>query len=1142
MPKVRDFAARGLVAALAAAGLAVVGGSPAWAAACPASAGSVAAALTAALQCHDTVEATALRTERSQTFANANGSWTVQQFAAVQRVHGRDGSWVTPDASLVRNPDGTFSPRASTLDLVVSGGGSAPLIQVKQGRAQLALSWPTALPVPTVAGDVATYPDVFPGVDLLVRAGVDSFGELLVVKDAVGAANAALAKVNLGVSAVGVAARTGDGGSVAWVDGTGTAVFAAGASLMWDSSGLVSSSAKAVLGSSDVAAAKSSARAAGPGAVTRAMPVALSSKTLTLRPDLTLLSAKNVTYPVFIDPSVAPTSGNNWSMINGIFQSQSYWAYDRTDGAKVGYEDYDNNLYRSMFWFSSSGFAGATVSAATFHATLIHSASCTASQVDLYKTGPVSSSTTWTNHHSTWTTFLTSKSAQDCNDAQVGEDFTSSALVSQVQAAATGGGNVWLGLRAHDETQSGHEGWKKYDPTTAYLTVTYDHAPVLPSSLTSSGASCATGSGRPLVQTTTMKAYVDDVDSGDQLSVAFQWKQLNADGSYPTAITGSQTVSTVTPKTFPAVTPSLINGQSYAWQVKSTDASGLSSAWTGWCEFTMDTAAPVPPSITPPAAIYTSSTSASGDIGVPGTFTFGPHGAPNIVSYTYYLQSTGYNTTPATVTVAAGSNPSVAVTPHRGGVNTLFVTDTDSTGKTSASASWPFMVAASNPIGWWHANEPSGGPTLFDDNTIVTTTHDLTLSGSSANPRTAAGAGRLLGSSTDAALALNGLDDQAASTAPLVDTSKSFAVSAWAMPTSVDGDRTVVSQDATAGTSGFQLQISGGAWCFTEDATHKACSSAAADAPVVGQWTQLVAVYDATDIKLRLFVDGIRKGDAGSARFATPAGAFAIGRGEAGGAGAAWFAGQVDEVRIWQRVVYDTQIGAIANDDEFGTFTRLGDWELDGDGTDGSDYGAAAGHVGTPNAGASFVTPAPGGPAGLLALNIVGANSGAMSFGPVPVFRTDQPYTLSAWVRLNALPTHSMTAVTEDGSCSSGISLGVTYQNNQPYWSMGLRSSDCGANPTWPAAVAANPLTSADVGTWVHLVGVYDRTNAQLLLYVNRSLKGSGAHTTPWGASGGLAFGNDLSGGTRADQFDGQIDQVQIYVGAMTLDQIIQFL
>jgi len=117
-----------LAIALLVGGLAVVGGSPAQAATCPASTGSVAAAWSA-IRSHGTVGATALRTERPR---HSQRSW----------VRGRCSSPSPCSGSTPK--DGSGWPR--TRGLVVSGEGPEPLVRAKQGRAQLSLSRPTALP------------------------------------------------------------------------------------------------------------------------------------------------------------------------------------------------------------------------------------------------------------------------------------------------------------------------------------------------------------------------------------------------------------------------------------------------------------------------------------------------------------------------------------------------------------------------------------------------------------------------------------------------------------------------------------------------------------------------------------------------------------------------------------------------------------------------------------------------------------------------------------------------------------------------------------------------------------------------------------------------------------------------------------
>ena len=93
---------------------------------------------------------------------------------------------------------------------------------------------------------------------------------------------------------------------------------------------------------------------------------------------------------------------------------------------------------------------------------------------------------------------------------------------------------------------------------------------------------------------------------------------------------------------------------------------------------------------------------------------------------------------------------------------------------------------------------------------------------------------------------------------------------------------------------------------------------------------------------------------------------------------------------------------------------------------------------------------------------------------------------------------------------------------------------------TWHTAWSQTPLTTAVLGTWVHLVGAFDASTGQLSLYVNgaRADDGSGIQQGRWQASGPLAVGRSVwtpvGGATQyADHVVGTIDDVTVYAGAM---------
>jgi hypothetical protein len=79
-------------------------------------------------------------------------------------------AWVGLNATLVKNSNGTVSTTATPSGLTLSDGGSAPLATMSLGGQTMSLTLPISLPRPSLAGPVATYKNVIPGVTLVVTA------------------------------------------------------------------------------------------------------------------------------------------------------------------------------------------------------------------------------------------------------------------------------------------------------------------------------------------------------------------------------------------------------------------------------------------------------------------------------------------------------------------------------------------------------------------------------------------------------------------------------------------------------------------------------------------------------------------------------------------------------------------------------------------------------------------------------------------------------------------------------------------------------------------------------------------------------------------------------------------------------------
>lgn len=114
------------------------------------------AAAVAALERGERVEDLSQRAGDASVYANPDGSFTRREFGAVVRVK-RSGEWVPVDYTLVEQPDGSYAPKASDVDISI-GGRSREAARVSlDGDESLAFTWPTDLPAPTVEGGAATY-------------------------------------------------------------------------------------------------------------------------------------------------------------------------------------------------------------------------------------------------------------------------------------------------------------------------------------------------------------------------------------------------------------------------------------------------------------------------------------------------------------------------------------------------------------------------------------------------------------------------------------------------------------------------------------------------------------------------------------------------------------------------------------------------------------------------------------------------------------------------------------------------------------------------------------------------------------------------------------------------------------------------
>jgi hypothetical protein len=208
--------------------------APAAKPACPVDRPDEAAALAAARACGGEVKIAGLTNEYDEGWAQPDGQVHWQHHYRPVRIQ-RNKTWVPVDTTLVADPDGTVRPKAAAVDLTFSGGGSAPMVTVGEDGGTLKLGSPLgSLPKPVLDGDTATYPEVLPGVDLELRADVEGYAQVLVVKDRQAAQNAKLAKLQFPVSQSGLTLSADTAGNLTAAGKDGKARFVGNAPLMWD--------------------------------------------------------------------------------------------------------------------------------------------------------------------------------------------------------------------------------------------------------------------------------------------------------------------------------------------------------------------------------------------------------------------------------------------------------------------------------------------------------------------------------------------------------------------------------------------------------------------------------------------------------------------------------------------------------------------------------------------------------------------------------------------------------------------------------------------------------------------------------------------------------------------------------------------
>jgi hypothetical protein len=142
------------------------------------------------------------------------------------------------------------------------------------------------------------------------------------------------------------------------------------------------------------------------------------------------------------------------------------------------------------------------------------------------------------------------------------------------------------------------------------------------------------------------------------------------------------------------------------------------------------------------------------------------------------------------------------------------------------------------------------------------------------------------------------------------------------------------------------------------------------------------------------------------------------------------------------------------------------------------------------------------------------------------VLDTRASFTVTAWVRLDRIPTASATAVSQDGGSASAFFLQYSAAEH------GFAFADQTTRAPDPRAVRT--------GVWYQLTGVHDAGTGVNVLYVDGVAVASRPVAGPIAASGPLQIGRARSASAPAEWWPGAVGRVEAYARVLTSGEIGQ--
>lgn len=1094
------------------------------------------AAMAQAVETGQPVVVDQLTTDSEVVTAEPDGTFTAAISAGPVRERGEDGSWHPLNADLQQQPDGTWTPVSSIGDIVLSGGGEAgtALATYTLDDTSYSLRSPFALPKPSVNGDVATYAEVLPGVDLVSTTSNAGFTYNWVVKTPAAAQDARIRSLTLPVDSSGLASSPEKGGT-AYVDGQGAPVLWTPAPIMWDSSGSLPSGEEvpdAPVETSEEAVDE------GPSTADQVSTVSTTATTdqVVLRPDTNLLDDPDTVFPVVIDPALSYNPNRNgWTAVWDNFPSKSFWQTDHSLGA--GYEGYQQfKVVRSYFRFNTDKLGGKYIISAEMNVRQIHDASCTSRPTDVYRTGAISTSTTWNKQPTRYGLQDTNSSTAGCGSgtAMVGWDVTSGVTTLANGSSPTG----TFMIRARDEGDK--IAWKQYDDAEAELAVKYVSRPNVPTNLAIKSGSksypCGT-SGSPTVIGATSVTISAKVTSADGASASLRGVFRRRDMAASDDMADVAASTAVASGGISSISWSLSNNHTYRFKAKNrvTFSGGpgqLDSAFNDtWCYLKADTTRPGEPDVT--SAVFTECAAdidptecpATGTTHTPGSFHVDSPSS-DAVSYSWKLNGSGITT----IGTSGGAAKDITVTPDRD-INTFEVWSNDGANE-GIHYFFTFRVNRKAPSARWTFDDAVDPGANSGDSTGV-----LTLGTAEVDNRGRVGA------------ALRPQSAPSTAQDVAVDTTRDFTVSTWVR---VDSDSSATFVAATTPTSNaFELGYDAAAkqW-YAGRRSSSVIADAVSSFGLTRAWTHLAATYDASANKVTLYVNGTARSSATYSSAAWAAAGWSLGCGNVGGAPSSCLDGAVDEVSLWDAVLSGPEVAGQADPADplsgHPVTASAAAWTMSDDATASaaadSCYGSDLALANVPSP--AFGVAGDGMAAGVLTLPGTAVQRATSSH---PVADATGSFSVAAWVKPSD-PTRSAIIAQQHGSTAASWTLAYRPATGGGQWVFQRTSAD-----TATAAVTEvrSPVISDVSEDWTLVIGVFDNATDTISLYVNGRTFEDGADPSvdavqdtgfgaAWAAKGQFEIGNGELGGAAAP-FEGEIDSVELLAGVLDASTVLDY-